>query len=183
MIYIYFFIKCVVRGSENSVRFENLMGNWLPDGPNSVRFYLTVWDMACMQSSENSLISESMSVVISLIYNENNTGPRTVPWGTPDKTGAQSDFIPFTTTRCCLKQRKQSIHFSLCTNTIPIQLAFRQFMRGCIKSFLKVQDECVNLSAVIQDFSPVIYNSDQQSFTAVPLSECMLTIWQMFMFV
>ena len=22
--------------------------NWLPDGPNSVRFYLTVWDMACM---------------------------------------------------------------------------------------------------------------------------------------
>ena len=25
-------------------------GNWLPDGPNSVRFYLAVWDMACMQS-------------------------------------------------------------------------------------------------------------------------------------
>ena len=23
-------------------------GNWLPDGPNSVRFYLTVWDTACM---------------------------------------------------------------------------------------------------------------------------------------
>ena len=23
-------------------------GNCLPDGPNSVRFYLTVWDMACM---------------------------------------------------------------------------------------------------------------------------------------
>ena len=23
-------------------------GNWLPDGPNSVRFYLTVWAMACM---------------------------------------------------------------------------------------------------------------------------------------
>ena len=26
MIYVYFFIKCVVRWSENSVRFENLMG-------------------------------------------------------------------------------------------------------------------------------------------------------------
>ena len=25
-----------------------LHGNCLPDGPNSVRFYLTVWDMACM---------------------------------------------------------------------------------------------------------------------------------------
>ena len=37
------------------------------------------------------------------MYRENNKGPRTVPWGTPDKTGAQSDFTPFTTTRCCLK--------------------------------------------------------------------------------
>ena len=33
------------------------------------------------------------------MYRENNKGPRTVPWGTPDKTGAQSDFTPFTTTR------------------------------------------------------------------------------------
>ena len=33
--------------------------------------------------------------------------------GTPDKTGAQSDFTPFTTTRCCLKQRKESIHFNV----------------------------------------------------------------------
>ena len=30
------------------------------------------------------------------MYRENNKGPRTVPWGTPDKTGAQSDFTPFT---------------------------------------------------------------------------------------
>ena len=49
-------------------------------------------------------------------------------------------------------------------------------MRGCIKSFLEVQDKCVNLSAVIQDFSPIVYNSDQLSFTAVPLSECMLSM-------
>ena len=38
----------VVRWSENSVRFKKSYGNWLPDGPNSVRFYLTVCDMACM---------------------------------------------------------------------------------------------------------------------------------------
>ena len=43
-------------------------------------------------------------------------------------------------------------------------------------SFLEVQDKCVNLSAVIQDFSPIVYNSDQMSFTAVPLSECM-RVW------
>ena len=46
-------------------------------------------------------------------------------------------------------------------------------MRGCIISFVEVQDKCVNVSAVIQDFSPIVYNSDQMSFTAVPLSECM----------
>ena len=42
VIYVYFFIKCVVTWSKNSVRFEKSSGNWLPDGPNSVRFYLTV---------------------------------------------------------------------------------------------------------------------------------------------
>ena len=42
MIYDYFLIKCVIRWSENSVRFEkSLYRNWLPDGPNSMRFYLT----------------------------------------------------------------------------------------------------------------------------------------------
>ena len=39
-MYVYFFIKCVVRWSENSVRFEKSYGNGLPDGPNSVRLYL-----------------------------------------------------------------------------------------------------------------------------------------------
>ena len=51
------------------------------------------------------------------------------------------------------------------------------------KRILKVQDKRVNLSAVIQDFSPIVYNSDQLSFTAVPLSECMLSIRQKLMFV
>ena len=44
MIYVYFFTKFNVKWSENSVRFEKsyYFGNWLPDGPNSVRFYLSV---------------------------------------------------------------------------------------------------------------------------------------------
>ena len=42
MIYVYFFIKCVVKWPENSVRFEKSYRNWLADGPNSVRVYLTV---------------------------------------------------------------------------------------------------------------------------------------------
>ena len=39
------------------------------------------------------------------------------------------------------------------------------------------------MSAIIQDFSQIVYNSDKLSFTAVPLSECMMSIWQKFMFV
>ena len=35
--------------------------------------------------------------------------------GTLDKTRAQSDFTPYTTTRCCLKHRQESIH----SNVLP----------------------------------------------------------------
>ena len=56
-------------------------------------------------------------------------------------------------------------------------------MRGCVESFLKVQNESVNLPAFIQDFSPVVYNCDQLSFTAMLFPECMLSIWQEFMFI
>ena len=40
------------------------------------------------QSSAKNLISETMSVEISLMYKENSNGPRTVPCVTPDTTGA-----------------------------------------------------------------------------------------------
>ena len=42
----------VVRWSENSERFEKSYGNWLPAGPNSARFYLSVCDMAGTNSSK-----------------------------------------------------------------------------------------------------------------------------------
>ena len=44
-----------------------------------------------------SPISESMSVEVLFMYRENNNGPRTVPCGTPDKTGAHSKVLLFTT--------------------------------------------------------------------------------------
>ena len=40
-MYAYIFINCVVRWSENSVRFVKSYGNWLLDGQR-----WTVWDMA-----------------------------------------------------------------------------------------------------------------------------------------
>ena len=53
-MYVYFFIKCVVRWSENSVRFEKFYGNWLPDGLNSVRFYLT-WHVRYLEIEKKDL--------------------------------------------------------------------------------------------------------------------------------
>ena len=37
----------------------------------------------------------------SLIYERNNRGPKTEPWGTPDLTGSQGEEAPPRTTRNC----------------------------------------------------------------------------------
>ena len=44
------------------------------------------------------------------IYIRNSSGPRTVPWGTPDVTGLESDDIPSKTTVCSRSVRKDEIH-------------------------------------------------------------------------
>ena len=42
-------------------------------------------------------------------------------------------------------------------------------MRGWgVESVLEVQNGSVDLLALIQDFSPVVYNCDQLSYTAMP---------------
>ena len=108
------------------------------------------------------------------MYRENNKGPRTVPWGTPDKTGAQSDFTPFE----LLSEAKKRIYPFQCfaTDSIAKQFAFKEFMRRCIKCLFKIQYECVNLSSIVQDFSPIIYYCSQLSFTTMSFPECMLPI-------
>ena len=71
----------------------------------------------------------------------------------------------------------------LATNSIAKQFALKEFMRGCIKCLFKIQYECVNLSSVVQDFSPIIYYRSQFSFTTVSFPECMLPTWQEFIFI
>jgi hypothetical protein len=41
----------------------------------------------------------------------NNNGPRTLPWGTPEWTGAVVDFTPSTRTCCVQPSRKLAIHW------------------------------------------------------------------------
>ena len=95
------------------------------------------------------------------MYRENNKGPRTVPCGTPDKTGAQSDFTPFTTTRCCLKQRKESIHFNVLP-PIPYlnNLILRSSWGGVSNAFSKSNmnvSTCPLLSKILaQSFITVV---------------------------
>ena len=68
----------------------------------------------------------------------------------------------------------------LATSSIAKQFSFKEFMRGCIKCLFKFQYECVNLSFIVQEFSPVIYYRSQLSFTTMYFPECMLSIWQEF---
>ena len=42
----------------------------------------------------------------SFVNNKNKRGPKTVPWGTPDRTGTHSEWLPPTTTLWCLWVRK-----------------------------------------------------------------------------
>ena len=59
-----------------------------------------------MQSSANNLTCDVILSTMSFIYNKNRSGPRTVPWGTPEITGDQGELEPFSTTRCFLSRRK-----------------------------------------------------------------------------
>ena len=168
---IRFLVSCIIL----HLTSWNLIPYFLAQEPNrSVPF----------SHQQKVFISDSVSDEMSFMYRENHKGPRTVPSGTPDKTGAQSDFTPFTTTRWFLKHRKESIHF----NVLPLlpQLnnwLLRSSWGGCIKCLFKIQYECVNLSSIVQDFSPIIYYRSQLSFTTGSFPECMLPIWQEFIFI
>jgi hypothetical protein len=61
-------------------------------------------------SSANSLVVDVTDSGKSLMYRRNRSGPRTVPWGTPDVTGDLPDFIPSHTTSWVLYWRKLAIH-------------------------------------------------------------------------
>ena len=65
-------------------------------------------------SSANSLMKVLGDILseISLIYIKKNNGPRTVPWGTPERTGLHSDAKPSTTTLWVLPKRKDLDHDS-----------------------------------------------------------------------
>ena len=76
----------------------------------SLELLISLWQS---QSSANSLISDVTLSAMSLMWTRNIIGPSTVPWGTPETTADSSDLHPFTTTHCCLLDRKESIQFMM----------------------------------------------------------------------
>ena len=64
-------------------------------------------------SSAYSFTWDGTIIGRSLMYNRNKRGPRTEPWGTPDKTLIEQLLVLFSTTRCVLLVRKSLIHSSI----------------------------------------------------------------------
>ena len=59
------------------------------------------------QSSANSFMFEEIASGMSLTNSKKSIGTRTVPCGTPDRTGDQREEEPLTTTRCLRSVKKQ----------------------------------------------------------------------------
>ena len=102
MFLIHFLVSCIIL----HLTGWNLIPYFLSQEPNrSISLWSFIVSSSSLisrwqtQSSTKSHISDSISDEMSFMYREDNKGPRTVPWGTPDKTGDRSDFTPFTTTR------------------------------------------------------------------------------------
>jgi hypothetical protein len=80
------------------------MGKWLADD----------FPPRMMLSSANSLSwLDFIHSDKSFIYTRKRTGPRTVPWGTPEVTGTISDDSPSRTTVCVRFDKKAEIHYMI----------------------------------------------------------------------
>ena len=77
-----------------------------------IRLSKSSWSLHCCSSlftTEYIFVSSAKSFTTlsttsgrSFIYNKNNVGPSTLPWGMPLVTACHSDSFPFKITRCCL---------------------------------------------------------------------------------
>ena len=61
-------------------------------------------------------------------------GPSSVPWGTPEITGDQSEQLPLNTTRCLLFVKKFLIH----NNPMPLQFQQQTLMWHTVESLSEI---------------------------------------------
>ena len=86
------------------------------------------------------LVSADTSRAISAMCRRNKIGPRTVPWGTPLRTGESPDTRPSTATACCLclASRNAASHQPTLPSTFPsLSLCRRTPVSTLSKAFKK----------------------------------------------
>ena len=82
-----------------------LMSSW----SNSASFWALIWREK-RESSAKRRVSECLvHSGVSLMNTKNRSGPRMVPWRTPETMSASDDFHPFSTTRGFRPLKKKSI--------------------------------------------------------------------------
>ena len=112
-----------------------------------------------------------------VIYVQKEQGTKNGALGDTRQNRSQVRFYSIYNNSLLSEAKKRIYPFQcLATNSIAKQFAFKEFMRGCIKCLFKIQYECVNLSSIVQDFSPIIYYHSQLSFTTMAFPEYMLPI-------
>jgi len=58
-----------------------------------------------VSSANRNIFEDDADVGRSLTNIKNNSGPRILPWGTPEITGSWSEMEPFMVTHCILEVR------------------------------------------------------------------------------
>ena len=78
------------------------------------RSFESVWFLTCLYSKLSSANKDNVEIETnsgrSLMYTRNNSGPNTVPYGTPESTSSFTDSHPSTSTCCVLEDIKDVIH-------------------------------------------------------------------------
>ena len=83
-----------------------------------------------MVSSAYSLTVDEIPDEMSFTYKINKTGPRIVPWGTPDKNGDQDEQVPRRTTKPLE---------STAVDPVTLKLEKKTLMRYAVKRLGKIQ--------------------------------------------
>ena len=83
---------------------------------------------------------------MSFTYKMNKTGPRIVPWGTPDKTGEQDEQVPRRTTRCISRLKNFE---TTAVDTVTLNLKKKTLMRYAVKRLGKIQKGDVSWLSVV----------------------------------
>ena len=107
------------------------------------------------------------------------SGPNTVPWGTPDFTGASSELSLSTTTLCTRFVNHCMIH----SDPIVLEFSNKSLVCDSVEGFGKVKHQEIKLITVIQTSCQVLYCIDELGLAAMQCPKTVLEMHQDFVYV